>query len=67
MINVASENNRLARQLTIRIPNTIFHQVPQDDSIGVLVVNGVINVFAIEIEFIRINALILQLGDLLIG
>ena len=64
---IAGEYDALAGELSGRIPESVFHQVPKNYTVCVPVVNALIDLFRREIELGRILALLFKRLDLVLG
>ena len=66
VFDVAGKDHGFAQRLTVGQAQAVFHQVAQNGAVGVFVVDGFVDQFAVEVEGVGVDALIFELGDLLI-
>jgi hypothetical protein len=67
VVDVAGEDDGLAWQLAIGIADAVVHQVAQDDAVGVLVEDCVVNGGGFKLKLVGVDALVFKLGNLLIA
>ena len=66
VVDAAGEDDALAGQLAVAVADAVVHQVAQDGAVGVFVENCGVDFLAIKIQHVGVDALLFQLGVLLV-
>ena len=64
--DIARKDDGFSRQLTIGIAYAVVHQVAQNDAVGVQIEHNVIDFLGVEVQIVRIYALVFHLRNLLV-